>query len=417
MTDMKDIRLSELIAPEFFDIWRAARAGEFDELWLHGGRGSGKSSFASLFILCGIMDEPEANAIVYRKVGETLRESVYAHLVWAIGMLGVGDWFRLGLSPLEIEYIPTGQRIMFRGSDKPEKSKGVKLQKGYFKYLWFEELTEFPGMRDIRTIKASVLRGTEEHTLAIYSYNPPLSASHWVNREARRTKRGRRLHHSDYRSVPGAWLGDAFLREAEALKKGNPREYRHMYLGEVTGTGAQVFENVTLRRLPPKTWQGLRGYCGLDFGFASDPDAFVRCAYDARRRILYIVDEFVSLRMLADALAREVKARARDECVTCDSAEPRSIAELRNRGVRVLPARKGPDSVAHGMKWLQGRAKIVIDPGKTPRAAEEFSAYEYERGRDGEPLPYYPDRNNHLIDATRYAMERVSAVKSAIVPR
>jgi phage terminase large subunit len=190
-----------------------------------------------------------------------------------------------------------------------------------------------------------------------------------------------------------------------------------MYLGEVTGTGAQVFENVTLRRLLPKDWHGLRTYCGLDFGFASDPDAFVRCAYDGRRRILYIVDEFVSLRMLADTLAREVKRRARDEYVTCDSAEPRSIAELRSRGVRVIPARKGPDSVAHGMKWLQGRAKILIDPRKTPCAAEEFSCYEYERDKAGEPLPFYPDRNNHLIDAVRYAMESVSTVRSAIVPR
>ena len=161
--------------------------------------------------------------------------------------------------------------------------------------------------------------------------------------------------------------------EADALKENNPREYRHMYLGEVTGTGRPVFENVALRRIDPKQWQGLRTYCGLDFGFASDPDAFVRCAYDGRRRILYIVDEFVSLRMLSEALAKEVKARACGDPVTCDSAEPRSIAELRSRGVRVVAAKKGPDSVAHGMKWLQSRVRIVIDPGKTPRAAGEFS--------------------------------------------
>lgn len=414
---MTDVRLSRLIAPNFFSLWRAARAGTCDELWLSGGRGSGKTSFAAICIVCGLMDEPEANAIVYRKVAETLRESVYAHLVWAIGLLGVGDWFKLKLSPLEIEYLPTGQRILFRGSDKPEKSKGVKLQKGYFKYLWFEELTEFAGMQDIRTIKASILRGTELPTLTLYTYNPPERAAHWVNREARMLRKGRKTHHSDYRSIPRAWLGDAFLLEAQALKKSNPREYRHMYLGEATGTGAQVFENLKLKRLPPKDWEGLRGYCGLDFGFASDPDAFVRCAYDGRRRILYIVDEFVKLRMLASELAKEVKTRAGDACVTCDSAEPRSIAELRSRGVRVTPARKRPDSVSHGMKWLQSRALIVIDPKRTPRAAEEFSCYEYERGRDGEPLPFYPDRDNHLIDAVRYAMESVSAVKSAIVPR
>lgn len=412
---MTDIRLSGLIAPQFFDVWRAARAGECEELWLYGGRGSGKSSFAAIYIVCGLMDEPEANAIVYRKVAETLRESVYAQIAWAIELLGAADWFKLRLAPLEIEYLKTGQRILFRGSDKPEKSKGVKLQKGYFKYLWFEELTEFQGMQDIRTIKASILRGTEHRTLTLYTYNPPERAAHWVNRELRAKRKGRRAHHSDYRGIPKAWLGDAFLSEAEALKAQNPRQYRHMYLGEVTGTGAQVFENLKLKRLPPRDWEGLRTYCGLDFGFASDPDAFVRCAYDGRRRTLYVVDEFVSLRMLADTLAREVKARAGDAYVTCDSAEPRSIAELRARGVRVLPARKGPDSVAHGMKWLQSRAMIVIDPKRTPRAAEEFVCYEYERDRTGEPLPQYPDRDNHVIDAVRYAMESVSSVRSAIV--
>lgn len=414
---MTDVRLSALVAPSYFSAWRAAREGSCDELWLYGGRGSGKSTFAAILILCGLMDEPQANAIVYRKVAETLRELVYAQLAWAIDRLGVSDWFRLKLSPLEIEYIPTGQRILFRGSDKPEKSKGLKLQKGYFKYLWFEELTEFAGMRDIRTIKASILRGTQEKTLTLYSYNPPMSALHWVNEETRKERKGRMTHRSDYRDIPAAWLGDAFILEAEALRRQNPREYRHMYLGEVTGTGAQVFENVAMQKLGPKLWQGLRTYCGLDFGFASDPDAFVRCAYDGRRRILYLVDEFVSLRMLSDALAKEVKARAGGDPIICDSAEPRSIAELRSRGVRVIPAKKGPDSVAYGMKWLQSRVKIVIDPQKTPRAAGEFSTYEYERDRDGEPLPFYPDRNNHLIDAARYALESVSAGNRAIVPK
>ena len=414
---MTDVRLSAQIAPAFYEAWRAAREGSCDELWLYGGRGSGKSTFAAICILCGMMEEPEANAIVYRKVAETLRESVYAQFEWAIDRLGVSEWFRLKVSPPEIEYVPTGQRILFRGADKPEKSKGLKLPKGYFKYLWFEELTEFAGMRDVRTIKASILRGTMKRTLTLYSYNPPMTAAHWVNREARTPRSGRLAHHSDYRDLPREWLGDAFILEAEALKELNPREYRHMYLGEVTGTGAQVFENLALETLRPERWEGLRAYCGLDFGFASDPDAFVRCAYDGRRRILYIADEFVALRLLSDTLAREIMERADGGVITCDSAEPRSIAELRNRGVRVVSAKKGPDSVAYGMKWLQSRARIVIDPTRTPRAAEEFSAYEYERGRDGEILPQYPDRGNHTIDAVRYALESVSAEHRAIVPK
>ncbi len=414
---MPETRISGLIAPPFFEPWRKARGGVCDELWLSGGRGSCKSSFISLLIICGMMADPKANAIIYRKVGETLRESVYTQMAWAIDMLGVSGWFQLKLSPLEIIYIPTGQRIMFRGADKPEKSKGVKLHKGYFKYLWFEELTEFNGMQDVRTIKASILRGSNKHALTLYSYNPPMSALNWVNKEALNPRKGRLYHKSDYRSVPKDWLGETFLLEAETLKQSSEREYRHMYLGEVTGNGGQVFENLDLRKISPEEWQGLHVYAGLDFGFASDPDAFVRCAYSAKRRTLFIVNEFVKNGQQPDALAKELRNRTGREVITCDSAEPRSIAALRSLGMRVIPAKKGPDSVEHGMKWLQTRIKIVIDPGKCPIAANEFSAYEYDRDKAGNILPRYPDKNNHTIDAMRYAMESVSSQRKAIVPK
>ena len=414
---MPEVRVSSLIAPPFRDPWRKGRNGVCDELWLSGGRGSGKSSFISLLIVCGMLADPKANAIIYRKVGETLRESVYAQMVWAIEMLGVSAWFQCKLSPLEIVYLPTGQRIMFRGADKPEKSKGVKIHRGYFKYLWFEELTEFTGMQDVRTIKASVLRGSNKNALTLYSYNPPMSALNWVNEEGLNPREGRLYHQSSYLDMPTDWLGENFLLEAEALKQSSEREYRHMYLGEITGTGGQVFENLTLRQLAPEEWQGLHIYSGLDFGFASDPDAYVRCAYTAKRRTLFIFDEFVKTGQLSDVLAKEVRKHVGREVITCDSAEPRSIAALRSLGLRVIAAKKGPDSVEHGMKWLQTRIKIVIDPAKCPIAAKEFSAYEYDRDKAGNILPRYPDKDNHTIDAVRYAMESVSAQQKAIVPK
>jgi PBSX family phage terminase large subunit len=355
-----------------------------------------------------LIADPEANAIVYRKVADTLRESVYAQLSWAIEKLGMWGWFKMNLSPLEIVYIPTGQRIMFRGADKPEKSKGVKLRNGYFKILWFEELTEFMNMQEIRTIKASILRGTDKDTLTIYSYNPPMSAMSWVNAEAIKPRDRRFAHQSSYLDLPKEWVGKDFLLEANAMQKSNDRLYRHMYLGEITGTGGQVFENLELRAIKPDEWQGLHLYSGLDFGFASDPDAFVRCAYDAARMTLYIVDELVKTGQLLEDLAKAVRAKAGTEVITADSAEPRSITTLVAQGIRVTPARKGPDSVEHGMKWLQTRTKIIIDPGKCPIAAQEFSAYEYDRDRAGNVLPRYPDKDNHTIDATRYAIESVS---------
>ena len=190
-----------------------------------------------------------------------------------------------------------------------------------------------------------------------------------------------------------------------------------MYLGEVTGTGGQVFENVRLRPIRREEWEGLPTYSGMDFGFATDPDAFVRCAFDKKRRVLYVVDEFAALGLLIERLAKEVRARAGNDVITCDSAEPRSIAGLRACGLRVTAARKGPDSVGHGLKWLQTLGGIVIDPARCPLAAGEFSRYEYDRDRSGRVLPRYPDHDNHTIDAVRYAMESVSGMKKAVVPR
>ena len=179
----------------------------------------------------------------------------------------------------------------------------------------------------------------------LYTYNPPRSAREWVNKEALVPREGRMRHHSDYRGMPPEWLGDSFLAEAEALRLSDETAWRHMYLGEVTGTGGQVFENLKLRPVLPEEWHGFPTYCGLDFGFAADPDAFVRCAYDRKRRRLYVVDEFASTGLLTDRLAREVRARCGPDLTTCDSAEPRSIAQLRALGLRVTAARKGPDSV------------------------------------------------------------------------
>ena len=410
----RQLRLSSLMARPFDPLHKALRGGEVAELWLKGGRGSGKSSFVSLQIALGLMADKtgQANAIIYRKVADTLRDSVYAQMLWAIRHLEMESLWLPRLSPLEMVYQPTGQRILFRGADDPGKSKGIKLGQGFFKYLWFEELTEFHGMEDVRTIKASVLRGDAAVTFC--TYNPPMSTGNWVNGEAILPKPGRLVHESSYLDLPPAWLGPDFLAEAEALKAANPRAYRWMYLGEVTGTGGQVFDNLQLREISPSEWQGLPTYSGHDFGFAVDPDAFIRCAYDRRQKILYLVSEFVSQGMGLDALAKEIKKRSGSDVVTADSADPRSISELRARGVRIIPAKKGPDSVNHGMRWLQTQGRIVIDPKACPRAAKEFSAYEYDRDKDGHFISRYPDRDNHTIDAVRYAMESVSSRRTAI---
>lgn len=399
-----NVSLRERLPPAFYGLFWDLMERRHEEYWLIGGRGSGKSSAISIALLCLLLKDPEANVAVYRKVAESLRESVYAQMRWAAEILGLEGYFQYRLSPLEMIYRPTGQRILFRGADDPEKSKGLKLARGYFAALWFEEASAFRGMEELRAIQASVLRGGKGVT--VLSYNPPASAMNWVNAEALRPCEGRRIHRSDYRQMPPEWLGETFLKQAERLKRRDERAYRHMYLGEATGTGGQVFENVRVRSIPQEESDRYPiRRAGLDFGFASDPDALVLCAYDRRERRLLLLEEAVQTGQSLEKLAESCRRLAGDGTLRCDSAAPREIAELRRRRVNAVAAKKGPGSVEHGLRWLRELEEIAIDRERCPWAAREFCQYEYSRDRDGRFLSECPDRNNHTIDAVRYALE------------
>lgn len=379
-----------------------ARMGH-EEYWLAGGRGSTKSSFAAMQIIIGLLKDTNANAIVYRRVGNTIADSVYASIVTAIGRLGWEAKFRFRKSPLEVVRVDTGQRIMFRGADDPMKSKSIALTQGYFKFLWFEEVTEFKSIEDIRSIQQSILRGVDR-AITIFTYNPPKTAQNWVNEEILKPDPRRMVHHSDYRQVPREWLGDAFISLAESIKTTNERAYRNEYLGEVTGTGGQVFDNLELCEITDAEIDTFGTfYNGLDFGFAVDPDAFSRWAYDRRERRLYAISEYYGSHTSIDLLAEKVSALAGREIVRCDCADPRMIAELKRRGINAIGVKKGPGSVEHGMRWLQSQGAIVVDPKRTPNIAREFREYEYMQDKNGNFLPAYPDKNNHCIDGCRYA--------------
>ena len=396
------------MARAFWDLYDDIKAGRHSEYWLKGGRGSTKSSFVSLVIVRGLLADPRANAIVYRRVASTIKDSVFSQILWAIERLGLRAYFQARVSPYELIYRPTGQRIMFRGADDPVKSKSLKLPKGYFRYLWFEEATEFRGMDDIRSIKQSVFRGTERAT-TFFSYNPPRSAQNWVNAEVIRPAARRLVHHSTYMDVPCEWLGSAFFAEAEAVRATNERAYRNEYLGEVTGTGGMVFENLQLRPIEAQEIAAIhRNYNGLDFGFAVDPDAFVRLGYEPHSRRLYVLEEFYASRTPADVLAERVRDLCGREIVTCDSADSRMIHALREHGVNAVAARKGAGSRSSGYRWLQELGAIVADPARTPNAARELAAYEFELDGRGNYREGYPDGNDHALDAMRYAVESLS---------
>ena len=407
---MSTICIYDSMARTFWDLYDDLKRDGHAEYWLKGGRGSTKSSFISLVIVRGLLADPNANAIIYRKVGNTIKDSVYSQMLWAIDQLQLAPWFQAKVSPFELIYKPTGQRVLFRGADDPLKSKSIKLQHGYFRYLWFEELSEFRGMEDIRTIKQSVFRGVDRG-VTLYSYNPPKSAQNWVNTEALKSVTGRLVHHSTYLDVPKEWLKEAFISEAERLAQSNERAYRNEYMGEVTGTGGTVFDNLVLREICADEIGGFGAtYAGLDFGWFPDPLHFVRCAYDPARRRLCIFDEYRTVKTSnADVyrILTEQKQLTAAEEVIADSAEMKSVNDLRSYGMRCIAATKGPGSVRASMRWLQALNEIVIDPERCPDAAKEFSQYEYERTRDGEFVDAYPDANNHAIDAVRYALNRV----------
>lgn len=411
-------RLSEMISPAFYQLHRDIQMKQHTNYWLKGGRGSTKSSFVSIEIILGIMSDPEANAIVLRKVATTLRESVFDQYLWAIDKLGVSHLWQGSVSPLTLTYLPTGQQIRFKGADKPEKIKSIKFRTGYTKFKHYEELAEFKGMEEIRSINQSLNRGGSD-ILTFYSYNPPSSVNSWVNQESSRQgiRKDTLINSSTYLSVPKEWLGKEFIADAEQLKKDNETAYRHEYLGEVTGTGAEVFNNVELREITQDEIDNYEViYRGLDFGFASDPLAFMQVAYDKKHKHLYIFSELYKVAMSnRDAVRTIKKLNPMNDRITCDSAEPRTIHEFREYGLHLSPARKGRDSRPQGFKFLQDLRKITIDPNRCPNSAREFTSYELERDRDGNFKAEYPDGNDHTIDAIRYALERESR-KGAFIP-
>jgi phage terminase large subunit len=398
---------ADLIAPDFFASHRAIHSGKHTEFVEFGGRGSTKSSFISVEIIELLVNHPDVNALATRQVKDTLRDSVYAQLVWAIEMLGMSDSFKCTTSPLEIEYLPTGQQIFFRGADDPGKIKSIKPKKGYIGILWFEELDSFRGPEVVRNIEQSAIRGGDLAWI-FKSFNPPRTAGNWANKYTKIPKDTQWQHSSNYINVPIEWLGKVFTEEAAHLKEVNPDAYEHEYMGVPNFAGGMVFPNAVIEAITDEQLKEFDHiYHGLDWGYALDPLHWVKLHYDAKKEIIYIFDEFrangMSNHRLYEVLTEEKKVKP-DDMIIADSAEPKSVGDMREYGLTCRAAEKGPDSVRYSIRWLQNRARIVIDNKRCPHTAQEFLDYEYEQTKDGEWISEYPDKNNHAIDSVRYAL-------------
>ena len=387
---------------------------------------STKSSFVTMCIVLGmIRDYKEAmahykmgdkkwksyltHAIIYRKVAADLRGSVYNQVIWSIEKLGLTDKFKYSISPLRITFKPSGQMIDFKGLDDPMKSKSIKAPFGYYKYNFFEELNQFDGMEEIRSVRQSLQRGGHRFQ-GFCAYNPPETSASFVNVESRTIVENRKVYHSDYRSVPREWLGETFFKEAEILRKANERAYRHEYLGEITGNGGAVFPNLIIREVPDEeiALYDMK-FFGIDFGFSLDPSVFLEIRMDKNHHRIFIIDEIyqTNLRNIEFAELLKKKSSIGFNYIMCDSAEPKSIADLEAYGINALPVVKVERRF--GYKYLQSFNEIIIDPRRCPHAAKEFALAEYKKTVGGLFISEYPKTNDHCQDAARYALSEACA--------
>lgn len=432
-----DLDVSKLWIEKFDDVFQDIMEHRHTHYDFPGGRGSTKSSFiGGRIVPLLLIANPNCHAVCYRKFGNTLKTSVYAQVQWGIDDLGLTEYFIYHVNPLEIIYKPTGQKILFLGMDDPGKVKSIKLPFGYIGITWWEELDQFDGEAQIRKAQQSTMRGGPVYW-NFMSYNPPISINNWANEFTEDCERHRQedtlVVRTTYLDVPVEWLGQQFIEEAEYLQQINPRAYENEYMGIPVGTGGNVFENVEHMDMPDSfiaTFDNI--YNGLDWGFSNDPNAYNKIYYDKTRQDLYIYGEHTrkgeSNLELYDVLYKESHLKRRkfiikpdgtedvifedapfmeqNELITADSAEPKSIADFKAYGCFMRPAEKGPDSVRYGIKWLQSLRHIYIDKYRCPDTYDEFIRYEYDRDKSGHIISGFPDRDNHHIDATRYAMER-----------
>lgn len=419
---MSRVVLSEIVLDQFKPFWIASKKKKHLRYVLKGGRGSGKSFHIPMRIMLDIMEYP-VSAIGVRKVQNTILKSVYANFKGAANAMGVRHLFRFVDSKLEITYKPRGNKIYFAGADDSDKIKSIKDADFPLAIMWIEELAEFKNEDEVTTIENSVLREELEGKIAnfsmrkrvypfdysfYYSYNPPKRRQSWVNKkyESSFIDANTYVDHSTYLGNP--YLSKKFIEEAENVKKNKPMKYRWEYLGEAIGSGIVPFDNLqvesgSITDEMVANFDNIRQ--GLDYGYATDPLAFVRWHYDKKRNCIYAIDELYEVKCSNRRAAQWIKSNKYHYQEIIAEVEPKSNAEMRNEHdiSKIRQVTKGPDSVEYGEKWLDDLDAIYIDPLRTPNIAKEFENIDYQTDRDGNPKPRLEDKDNHTIDATRYA--------------
>lgn len=391
--------------------------GGYKEFWnfrgryrvVKGGRASKKSTTAALWYIVHMMKHPEANLLVVRKVYKDHKDSTFAQLKWAIKRLKVEHLWEWRTNPLEIRYKPTGQKILFRGLDDPMSITSITVDTGYLTWCWFEEAFQVMNEDDFNKVDMSIRGDTGGLFKQITLTFNPWSDKHWLKR------RFFDVQNPDVLAITTNYLCNEFLDESdlklfEWMRIHQPRRYRIEGLGEWGIAEGAVYENwkeTHFDKHEIAKRPGIKSAFGLDFGYSVDPTAFSCALVDVKNRELFLFDEHYEKGMLNNEIADMIKRKGyAKELIIADSAEPKSIAELRRYGIhRIKAAEKGPDSVKYGIQFIQ-QFQIYVHPSCT-NFIVELSNYVWDKNKAGEMINKPIDEYNHLLDALRYSLEPI----------
>lgn len=399
------IHLPDVVGKGYKDFW------EFRGRYrvVKGSRASKKSKTTALNLIVLMMKYPAANTLVVRKVFGTLKDSCYTELKWAIKRLGVSNYWKCRESPLEMIYIPTGQKIYFRGLDDSQKISSITVEVGALCFLWIEEAYEISSESDFDMIDEAV-RGSVEPPLykqITITFNP-WNERHWLKKRFFDAAANSEILAKTTNYLCNEFLDSADKKMFEMMKRSNPRRYKVAGLGDWGIAEGLIYENWEEKSFDldnVKKILGIKSVFGLDFGYTNDPTALFAGMLDNGAKVLYVFDELYEKALTNKKIFGRVQAKGfAKERIRADSAEPKSIDELRELGLQnIRGARKGRDSVNNGIQFIQG-LKIIVHP-RCVNFITEMSNYTWDKNAFGEKLNVPIDDFNHLMDAMRYAVE------------
>lgn len=398
----KRINIAKVVGRGYKKFWNFK--GRYNVI--KGSRASKKSKTTALRWIYLMMKYDKSNLLVIRKTYRTLKDSCWTDLKWATRRLEVENLWSFKESPLEATYLPTGQKILFRGLDDPLKVTSITVDYGYLCWAWLEEAFEVNSEADFDTLDESI-RGELPPSLWkqwVISFNP-WNERHWLKKKFFDVSNPDILAQTTNYTC-NEWLDEADKRLFENMKINNPRRYNVAGLGNWGITEGLVYDNVHIDyRFELADMANYKTVCGMDFGYTNDPTAFFIGFLDEKNKALYIWDEMyekgLTNRMIYDRL---VSMGYGKESIVCDSAEPKSIAELRGYGLRAKAAVKGKDSISHGIQYIQGLT-IYIHP-RCVNFTTEIQNYTFDKDKFGNAINQPIDDFNHLMDAMRYALEK-----------